>query len=63
MSEGMAELRCSFCGRPRKAVHRMAMSPLGALICDECVLASLRLMLYGEPGRTGEPGPGTEEGE
>ena len=30
-------VRCSFCGKPQDAVHRLISGPNGAFICDECV--------------------------
>lgn len=39
------EPRCSFCGAPRSEVHLMAISPLGATICDECVIESFKVMV------------------
>ena len=30
------ELRCSFCGKSEREVHRMIQGP-GVRICDECV--------------------------
>ena len=31
------KIRCSFCGKPQDAVHRLISGPNGAFICDECV--------------------------
>ena len=36
MSENNKELRCSFCGKSEKQVHRMIQGP-GVRICDECI--------------------------
>ena len=36
MSDKNKELRCSFCGKSEKQVHRMIQGP-GVRICDECV--------------------------
>ncbi len=36
MSENNKELRCSFCGKSEKQVHRMVQGP-GVRICDECI--------------------------
>ena len=30
-------IRCSFCGKPERDVHRMIQGPGGVRICDECV--------------------------
>ena len=30
-------LRCSFCGKEEREVHRMMQGPAGVRICDECV--------------------------
>ena len=36
MSERNKELRCSFCGKSERQVHRMIQGS-GVRICDECV--------------------------
>ena len=35
--------RCSFCGKPQEAVHRLVAGP-GVYICDECVELCLQVM-------------------
>ena len=37
MSESKRTLRCSFCGKQEREVHRMIQGPGGVRICDECV--------------------------
>ena len=37
MSENKRTLRCSFCGKQEREVHRMIQGPGGVRICDECV--------------------------
>ena len=36
MADEKKTLRCSFCGKPERQVHRMIQGP-GVRICDECV--------------------------
>lgn len=35
--ENKKAIRCSFCGKPEREVHRMIQGPAGVRICDECV--------------------------
>ena len=37
------ELRCSFCGKSEREVHRMIQGP-GVRICDECVQLCMRIL-------------------
>ena len=36
-SNNKRSLRCSFCGKQEREVHRMIQGPGGVRICDECV--------------------------
>ena len=37
------ELRCSFCGKSEREVHRMIQGP-GVRICDECVQLCMSIL-------------------
>ena len=41
--EGKKSLRCSFCGKHEKQVHRMIQGP-GVRICDECVQLCMNIL-------------------
>ena len=43
MSDKNKELRCSFCGKSEKQVHRMIHGP-GVRICDECVQLCISIL-------------------
>ena len=43
MSDKNKELRCSFCGKSEKQVHRMIQGP-GVRICDECVQLCISIL-------------------
>ena len=43
MAEKNKELRCSFCGKSEKQVHRMIQGP-GVRICDECVRLCISIL-------------------
>ena len=43
MSDKNKELRCSFCGKSEKQVHRMIQGP-GVRICDECVQLCMSIL-------------------
>jgi ribosomal protein L37AE/L43A len=36
MKHGRRQYSCSFCGKPKEAVHRLIAGP-GVYICDECI--------------------------
>lgn len=42
------ELTCTFCGAKRSQVSKMVTNSHGAVICDECVMQALRLMVYAQ---------------
>ena len=45
-------LRCSFCGKPERDVHRMIQGPGGVRICDECVRLCMDIVEDGYEERT-----------
>jgi hypothetical protein len=50
-----AELRCSFCGKPRAAVRRLIAGPTPAVaICNECVALCVEINAE-QDGASGEP--------
>ena len=53
MSKHM-EPKCSFCGAPRSEVHKLVQSPLGALICDECLFQAAHLMIFCQPEKVSD---------
>ena len=55
MAEEKRALRCSFCGKTEKQVHRMIQGP-GVRICDECVHLCLSIL---DDGYTPNSGAGT----
>ena len=44
MAEDKKTLRCSFCGKSEKEVHRMIQGPGGVRICDECVQLCMSIL-------------------
>lgn len=38
-------IKCNFCNKPKKEVHKLVESVTGALICDECVTLAVGLMV------------------
>ncbi len=54
MAEDKKTLRCSFCGKSEKEVHRMIQGPGGVRICDECVQLCMSILDDGyEPAAEG----------
>lgn len=47
MAKKKLEEKCSFCGAKSDEVEKLIASP-EAMICDECVLKSLEILIYGE---------------
>ena len=45
-------IRCSFCGKPERDVHRMIQGPGGVRICDECVRLCMDIVEDGYEERT-----------
>ena len=45
-------IRCSFCGKPEREVHRMIQGPGGVRICDECVRLCMDIVEDGYEERT-----------
>ena len=45
-------IRCSFCGKPEREVHRMIQGPAGVRICDECVRLCMDIVEDGYEERT-----------
>ncbi|MBQ2223774.1 MAG: ATP-dependent Clp protease ATP-binding subunit ClpX, partial [Oscillospiraceae bacterium] len=42
--ENKKSLRCSFCGKQEREVHRMIQGPGGVRICDECVNLCMEIL-------------------
>ncbi len=53
-------LRCSFCGKPEREVHRMIEGPGGVRICDECVNLCRDILQDGYSDRDDRPESLTE---
>ena len=45
-------IRCSFCGKPEREVHRMIQGPGGVRICEECVRLCMDIVEDGYEERT-----------
>ena len=45
-------IRCSFCGKPEREVHRMIQGPGGVRICNECVRLCMDIVEDGYEERT-----------
>ena len=54
MAEDKKTLRCSFCGKSEKEVHRMIQGPGGVRICDECVQLCMSILDDGYTPGMGE---------
>lgn len=50
------ELTCTFCGAKRSQVSKMVTNSYGAVICDECVMQALRLMVYAQASEAFDAG-------
>ena len=54
-SNNKRSLRCSFCGKQEREVHRMIQGPGGVRICDECVNLCRDILQDGYDMRTEKP--------
>ena len=54
-------LRCSFCGKQEREVHRMIQGPGGVRICDECVHLCMEILEDGYNGQTDDVPESTDE--
>ena len=60
MSENKRTLRCSFCGKQEREVHRMIQGPGGVRICDECVNLCRDILQDGYSAREDAPEDASE---
>lgn len=44
----MKKDKCSFCGATSEDVEKLIAGP-EAMICDECIMSCLEILVYGEP--------------
>jgi len=42
-------MKCSFCGKPNTEVKKLVAANDKTAICDECIMESLKILIYGEP--------------
>lgn len=42
-------MKCSFCSKPNTEVKKMVAANDKIGICDECIMESLKILIYGEP--------------
>ena len=43
------EMTCSFCGAKASEVDKLIAANEKVAICDECIMSSLDILVYGEP--------------
>jgi len=58
-TQGRIEYRCSFCGKPQVAVHRLIAGPNGVYICNECVALCQEIIAEEQAGSARPASPDT----